>query len=76
LAMLTDIKLVTLHSAPVALGRSVPLAAKPLDPTNSVKRELITIDFIQNDHIEGRCRRSFIAKSSHVDIVVIPSLVG
>src|SRR5450631_1967502 len=76
LAMLTNVKLVTLHSGPVALGRSVPLATKPLDPANSIKRELIAVDFVQDDHVERRCRRSFITKSTHVDIVVIPPLVG
>ena len=76
LAMLANIKLVTLHNGPVALVRVGALTAEALDPMDRIKRELIAIDFVQDDHVEGRCRCSFIAKSAHMDIVVIAPLIG
>src|ERR1700677_816168 len=52
-AMLADVKLVTLHRGPIALRGFLHLVAEPWDSLDSIERELITVKIVQHHHVEG-----------------------
>src|ERR1700677_278292 len=50
-AMLADIKLVTLHGGPVTRRRHLHLTAEARNAPNGIERELIAIEIIQHHHV-------------------------
>ena len=76
LAVLADVKLVTLHRAPVTVCRSLLLMLKPWNPADGVERELVAVEIVQHDHVEGRRRRAFLLVAAHMKIVMVVPPIG
>ena len=75
-AMLADIELVAFHGRPVTRGRLVALIAEPWNSIDGVQRELIAVEIVQHDHVEGRRRGALLLVAAHMNIVVIVPPVG
>src|SRR6185312_12987417 len=71
LAVLADVKLVTFHRAPVTVCRCLLLLLKPWYPADDVECQLVAVQVVQHDHVEGRRRRPLIPKPTHVKIVMV-----
>ena len=74
--MLADVKLVTLHRAPVTVCRSLLLLLKPWNPADGVERELVAVEVVQHDHVKGSRRGSLIPKATHMKIVMVVPPIG
>src|ERR1700683_2559941 len=75
-AMLADIELMALHGRPVTRGRLVSLIAEAWNSIDGVKRQLIAVEVVQYDHVEGRRGSAFLLVAAHMNIVVIVPPVG
>src|SRR5665213_2106506 len=76
LAVLAYVEFVTLHGAPVARRRLLYLIAEARNSFYGVQRELISVEIVQNDHVEGGRRRSLLLIATDMDVVVIVPTVG
>src|SRR5580658_7601142 len=75
-AMLADIELVTLHGGPVTRPRLLHLIAEAWNSLDGVERELIAVEVIQHDHVEGGRGGALLFVAAHMNIVVIVPAVG
>src|SRR3984885_14285873 len=75
-AMLAYIKLVALHGRPVTHGRLVSLIAEPWNSIDRVPRELIAVEIVWHDHVDGRRGGALLLVTAYMNIVVIVPPVG
>src|SRR5580704_13335184 len=75
-AVLADVKLVTFHCGPEARRRLLHLIAEPWSSLDGVQHELIAVEIVQHDHVEGRRGGTFLPVPPHMNIVVIAPPVG
>jgi hypothetical protein len=71
-----DVKLVTLHRRPVTRRRLLHLIAEPWNSLDGVQRELIAVEIVQHDHVEGSRGGALLLVAAHMNIVMIVPPVG
>src|SRR3984893_13495754 len=76
IAMLADIELVTLHGRPVTRRRLLHLIAEPWNSLDGVQRELVAVEIVQHDHVEGGRSGALLLVTAHMNIVMIVPPVG
>ena len=70
-AMLADIELVTPHGRPVTRCRLLHLIAEPWNSLDGFQRELIAVEIVQHDHVEGGRGGALLLVAAHMNIVMI-----
>src|SRR5260370_24386431 len=76
LTVFADVKLVTLHRAPVTLCRRLLLFTESWNPADGVERKLVAVEVIQYDHVKGGCRGAFLLVATHMKIVMVVPRIG
>jgi hypothetical protein len=69
--MLADVELVALHDRPVSRFRLLYVVAEPRNSLDGVERELIAVEIVQHDHVEGGRGGAFLLVAAHMNIVMI-----
>src|SRR5215203_3083305 len=71
LAVLADVKLVTLHRAPVTVCRSLLVLLEPWNPADGVERQLVPVEVVQHHHVERCGRGPLFPEATHMEIVMV-----
>lgn len=74
--MLGNVELVPLDRGPVPGRGSGHLGAQTRNAPDRVQREPVTIEVVQHDHVERRCRGPFPFEAAHMDIVMVGAAIG
>src|SRR5664280_2625916 len=64
------------HRAPVARRCLLHLIAQPWNSLDGIQRELIAVEIVQHNHVEGSRGGALLLVAAHMNIVMIVPSVG